>query len=227
LLAAVEPLARAQRAICLKIEPHLPDDPALAARLGALGFRPGAAIQPPRTVLVDLTAEPEELLADMKQGTRYKIRKSGRRGVTVRPGGEADLPAFYALMEATSVRSEFGIHSRAYYRAVYDLFVPAGQGQLLLAEYEGQLLAALVVLAFGDTACYMYGASSDVPDRQEEVLEAQFTERGDGLWGVYRFKRNFFGRLARSAGAWDLVYAPLRYRLYGWALGLYRRLRAG
>ncbi|MGD8623243.1 MAG: peptidoglycan bridge formation glycyltransferase FemA/FemB family protein [Anaerolineae bacterium] len=258
LLAAVEPLAWAQRAICLKIEPHLPDDPALAARLGALGFRPGAAIQPPRTVLVDLTAEPEELLADMKQGTRYKIRKSGRRGVTVRPGGEADLPAFYALMEATSVRSEFGIHSRAYYRAVYDLFVPAGQGQLLLAEYEGQLLAALVVLAFGDTACYMYGASSDerrnlmatyliqweamlwaraqgcrvydlwgVPDQQEEVLEAQFTERGDGLWGVYRFKRNFFGRLARSAGAWDLVYAPLRYRLYGWALGLYRRLRAG
>ena len=46
------------------------------------------------------------LLAGMKQGTRYKIRKSARRGVTVRPGGEADLPAFYALMEATSARNE-------------------------------------------------------------------------------------------------------------------------
>ena len=57
-----------------------------------------------------------------------------------------------------------------------------------------------------------------VPDEDEETLEAEFTQRSDGLWGVYRFKRGFGGRLVRTAGAWDLVYAPLRYRLYTAAL---------
>ena len=56
LLDAIRPLARQQRAICLKIEPDLEDDPALAERLRALGFRPSPqTIQPRRTLLVDLT----------------------------------------------------------------------------------------------------------------------------------------------------------------------------
>ncbi|OQY22259.1 MAG: hypothetical protein B6I35_06510 [Anaerolineaceae bacterium 4572_32.2] len=52
-----------------------------------------------------------------------------------------------------------------------------------------------------------------VPDEDVEKLEAEFTGRRDGLWPVYRFKRGFGGRLTRSVGAWDRVYAPLRYRL--------------
>jgi lipid II:glycine glycyltransferase (peptidoglycan interpeptide bridge formation enzyme) len=62
-----------------------------------------------------------------------------------------------------------------------------------------------------------------VPDREEEVLEAEFAKRSDGLWGVYRFKRGFGGRLVRTTGAWDLVYAPLRYRLYSAAVRLRSR----
>ena len=62
-----------------------------------------------------------------------------------------------------------------------------------------------------------------VPDEEEDVLEAEFTQRHDGLWGVYRFKRGFGGCLVRSAGAWDLVYAPLRYRLYTLAVNWLNR----
>ena len=59
-----------------------------------------------------------------------------------------------------------------------------------------------------------------IPDEDEEALEATFTERSDGLWGVYRFKRGFGGQVVRTIGAWDRVFAPLRYRLYRWALAL-------
>jgi lipid II:glycine glycyltransferase (peptidoglycan interpeptide bridge formation enzyme) len=196
----------------------------------------------------------------MKQKTRYNVRLAGRKGVTVRPGDEGDLPAFYRLMETTAQRDGFGIHTQAYYEAAHRLFVPSGQGNLLLAEYDGQLLAGLVVLAaaHGRAACYMYGASSDahrnlmptyllqweamlwareqgcrvydlwgVPDENEDRLEAEFKGRSDGLWGVYRFKRGFGGRLARSIGAWDLVYSPLRYWLYATAVGWLQQRRAG
>ena len=56
-----------------------------------------------------------------------------------------------------------------------------------------------------------------IPDADAERLEAEFMERSDGLWGVYRFKRGFGGDIVRSIGAFDYVYnAPLyqMYRLY-------------
>ena len=52
-----------------------------------------------------------------------------------------------------------------------------------------------------------------IPDADEETLEAQFTERSDGLWGVYRFKRGF-GTVQRFAGPWDRVYRQIPYLLY-------------
>jgi peptidoglycan pentaglycine glycine transferase (the first glycine) len=259
LLGTIYPVARQQRAICLKIEPDWEDQTELANRLTAFGFRPSPqTIQPRRTLLVDLDAEPDLLLSRMKQKTRYNIRLARRRGVTVRYGDESDLPDFYRLMQLTAERDGFDIHTQAYYEAAHRLFVPASQGCLLLAEHEGQTLAALVAFALGDTACYMYGASSNegrklmptyllqweamlwarergcrvydlwgVPDENEAELEAEFTERNDGLWGVYRFKRGFGGRLVRTAGAWDLVYAPRRYRLYAAAVGWLDRRQNG
>jgi lipid II:glycine glycyltransferase (peptidoglycan interpeptide bridge formation enzyme) len=53
-----------------------------------------------------------------------------------------------------------------------------------------------------------------VPDEDEATLEAQYLERHDDLWGVYRFKRGFGGKLTRFAGAYDRVYDPLLYKAY-------------
>jgi peptidoglycan pentaglycine glycine transferase (the first glycine) len=53
-----------------------------------------------------------------------------------------------------------------------------------------------------------------VPDENEGALEAQFEQRADGLWGVYRFKRGFGGELIRHVGAWVRVLSPARWWLY-------------
>ena len=246
LLDALHRLCRQQRAIFLKVEPDEEDNPALAQRLQGWGFRPSPqTIQPRRTILVDLTQEPEDILARMKSKTRYNVRLAKRKGVTVREGTEHDLGPFYDLMVTTAERDRFGVHSRAYYEAVYQLFVPQGIGRLLLAEYDDDLIAGVMAFACGDKAWYMYGASSDthrnrmpnyllqweamqwaraqgcrtydlwgVPDEDEETLEAHFLERRDGLWGVYRFKRGFGGRVVRYLGAWDYVYRPALYWMY-------------
>ena len=39
-----------------------------------------------------------------------------------------------------------------------------------------------------------------IPDEDEATLEAQYLERNDDLWGVYRFKRGFGGKVIRFAG---------------------------
>jgi lipid II:glycine glycyltransferase (peptidoglycan interpeptide bridge formation enzyme) len=53
-----------------------------------------------------------------------------------------------------------------------------------------------------------------VPDADEDALEAQFSKRSDGLWGVYRFKRGFGGEVKRTTGVYAKVLRPALYWLY-------------
>ncbi len=241
----VDALCRAQHAVFLKVEPDvwepLPDG-FQEEQMG--GFIPGAhTIQPPRTVLIDLSGSEKELLMRMKSKTRYNIRLAGRKDVIIRPS--ADVDVFYRMMLTTGARDEFGIHSLAYYKRAYALFSAQDACALLIATYDEQPLAGLMAFAWGDTAWYFYGASTNlernrmptyllqweamlwarergcttydmwgVPDYPETVLEDDFLDRSEGLWGVYRFKRGFGGEIRRTAGAWDRVYRPVLYRLY-------------
>jgi peptidoglycan pentaglycine glycine transferase (the first glycine) len=241
--------ARKHRAIFVRIEPGLAEEERTMPDrlLGEMGFHTvRRTIQPRRTVLVDISGGEDGILGRMKQKTRYNIRLAGRKGVVVRLGGRDDLPAFTQLVQVTGGRQDFGVHSPAYFRAAYDQFSADDRVGLLLAEYEGRPLAGLMVFALGETAWYLYGASSDeerqrmpayllqweamrwarakgcthydlwgVPDEDEETLEAEFLDRSDGLWGVYRFKRGFGGRLIRWAGAYDRVFNRPLYWLFG------------
>ncbi len=83
-----------------------------------------------------------------------------------------------------------------------------------MATYLLQWEAMRWAKSLGCTTYDLWG----IPDEDEQKLEAEFTQRRDGLWGVYRFKRGFGGVLIRSIGAWDRIYSPLRYRVYRWML---------
>ena len=52
---------------------------------------------------------------------------------------------------------------------------------------------------------------------------ADLGETGNGLWGVYRFKQGFGGRIVAYDGAWDYIYSPLRYRIWSSLLPAVRR----
>jgi lipid II:glycine glycyltransferase (peptidoglycan interpeptide bridge formation enzyme) len=238
------------RASLLKIEPLLWQHEAAAETWQSLSTAPDMhtaadTVQPPRTMILDLTQSEEQLLAAMKPKTRYNIRLAERKEVTVRPGESADLPAFTRLMAHTGQRNAFGTHAPEYYRAAWELFAPDGNAALWLAEFDGRPLAGVMVFTCGQRASYLFGGSSDqerqrmpsyaaqwaairwakaqgcttydlwgVPDADEETLEAQFEERNDGLWGVYRFKRGWGGQIVRTVGCTDRVYNELFYRLY-------------
>jgi lipid II:glycine glycyltransferase (peptidoglycan interpeptide bridge formation enzyme) len=97
--------------------------------------------------------------------------------------------------------------------ATYLYGASADEGRQLMPTYLLQWEAMRWARARG---CRDYDLLG-VPDEDEATLEARFEQRSDGLWGVYRFKRGFGGRLWRTVGAWDRVYNPVvdaMYRLY-------------
>lgn len=252
----VQRLARQSGAFAAVIEPDLLDTPSDRHLLKKLGLQPAEfSVQPRRTIWVNLDVEEDvDILAAMKPKTRYNIGLAKRRGVTVRTGGVEDAELLYALMQTTADRDAFAIHPIGYYRDFVYLFAQGEHAlaRLLIAEYQNEPLAALIVTALGQRAIYLYGASSNahrelmptyllqweamlwarrrgcktydmwgVPDEDEATLEANFEQRNDGLWGVYRFKRGFGGQVVRHIGAWVSVLSPLRWWLFNQA----RRLR--
>ena len=127
LLAALNRLARSNRAVFLRLEPNVLEDAPQAGDLHSAllieGFRPATPLQPHTSLHLDLSPAPEQLLAGMSKGHRADIRRAAREGVSVRSGQSADdMAAFYAIMEQTGTRAEFAIHSRAYYQAAWELF---------------------------------------------------------------------------------------------------------
>jgi lipid II:glycine glycyltransferase (peptidoglycan interpeptide bridge formation enzyme) len=251
----VDQLCKSRRAIFLKVEPDAWEEPDTKERgsehaLIPPGFRSSRqSIQPRRTFLIDLSGDEEQVLARMKQKTRYNIRLALKKGIVVH--SSADVETFYRLMQVTGGRDSFGVHTLSYYRKAYELFHPHAGCELLLAEFEGEPLAGLMVFSNGRRAWYFYGASANehrermptyllqweamrwarglgctlydlwgVPDEDEETLEANFATHSDGLWGVYRFKRGFGGQLRRASGSLDRVYYPAIYGFYRWWSGM-------
>jgi serine/alanine adding enzyme len=274
LLATLDRLARRNRAVFLRLEPNIleSDTPADALHSVLLlhGFQPADPIQPRSTVQLDLTPPPDRLLAAMSKGHRAAIRRAEREGVLVRVGAcEADLDAFYAIMQATGARAAFAIHSREYYQTAWNLFhspnrdSPVGQpgglaetrgSQLLLAERDGKTLAAFLIFAWAGSGLYLYSGSTEeglksganhalqwrallwakergcahydfwgIPDVlgraatfEDVAARAQLEQaaRADPLYGVFRFKKGFGGRVVRYLPAYDRVYLPALYALW-------------
>jgi peptidoglycan pentaglycine glycine transferase (the first glycine) len=193
-------------------------------------------IQMRNTMLIDVRKSEEELLAAMKQKTRYNLRLAERKGVKVRKGNPDDFPILYQMYAETSVRDRFVIRSEAYYREVWERFFAAGMLTPLIAEVEGQAVAGLMLFIFGKQSWYLYGMSRDLfrehmPNYllQWEAIKAskeagcetydlwgapdEFNDN-DPMWGVYRFKVGLGAYEARRIGAWDLPIKPLTYNLY-------------
>jgi peptidoglycan pentaglycine glycine transferase (the first glycine) len=173
ILGQLEQLARAERALFIKIDPDVvwswgleeerlsPLGGAFVEELKARGWRfSDEQIQFRNTVELDLRLSAEDLLAAMKQKTRYNIRLAERKGVTVRAGTPEDYENIVAMYQETADRDNFTIRPPAYYLDIWRTFHEAGLAQPFIAEHGGYPLGAVIVVRYGPKAIYMYGAST-------------------------------------------------------------------
>jgi peptidoglycan pentaglycine glycine transferase (the first glycine) len=213
-----------------------PEAQLVTAQLKCFHATPVQAIQPLRSIVLDLAPDEQTLFAQMKEKWRYNVRLSMRKGVTVRAATSADdVRAWYNIYQTTSERDQFGIHTLDYYLRVWELFGTTGKIRLFLAEHSGRLLAGIFVSLCAGEAIYLYGASSNeqrqlMPNyllqweairwaKQEGASRYDFwgipdTDNDDeAMAGVYRFKRGWGGHVAQYLGGYEIVYHPLLMRI--------------
>ena len=194
------------------------------------------------TVLVDLSVNKEQMLARMKQKTRYNVRLAEKKGIKLRVGKADDLVLLYKMYAETSVRDGFVIRDQGYYRTVWETFMQHTDNgnqpfaEPLIAEFEGEPVAAIVVFYFAGRAYYLHGMSLEVHREkmpnyllQWEAMQRakthgcsvydlwgapdEFVET-DSMWGVFRFKEGLGGTVSRTIGAWDYPASSLWYKIY-------------
>lgn len=253
LFAAIRAALRGRRIVLLKVEPGYDPDPALLRQLGFR--ESPQTVQPPSTIVLHLDEEDAILKRMNQMTRRnirksekqeVQVRQAGREDVASfnrmldetgeRKAFGVHTDRYYARMYELFVPQGDAALLLASYAGtdLAGVFVfQVGDGAWYLAgasrNVERQRMASFGVQWAGIQWARARGAAFydlyGIPDVPETVLEAQFQERSEGLWGVYRFKRGWGGELRRSLGAWDLPYSGPLYWLYQQGLRLRALLR--
>jgi lipid II:glycine glycyltransferase (peptidoglycan interpeptide bridge formation enzyme) len=217
------------------------------------GFKTAAAaIQAPDTVIINLDASCDEILAQMKPKWRYNISLASRKGVQINTENETDkLEIFYNLLKETAQRDKISIHSFNYYKTLFELckiHTDSGiQLRLYTALHENDALAAIIVLFYGQNATYLYGASSNNKRNLMAPYALQWKAMLDAkeagcqhydlfgispnddpnhpMSGLYRFKTGFGGQIVHRTGGWDYPYKPLFYNMFRIAEDFRKKIR--
>jgi lipid II:glycine glycyltransferase (peptidoglycan interpeptide bridge formation enzyme) len=232
-----------RKSIFLHVEPDLEELELEKLKPQLPGFlQVDQTIQPRQTILIDLDGSPEDWLSRMKQKTRYNIRLAQKKAITIKQSDdlgtfeslmkttgsrdgfgvhskeyyEKAYSVFSARKNVILLQAEydgkplamlmgFFKGKRAYYLYGASSDEERQRMPAYLLQFEAMRWAA-------DNHCTEYDLWG-IPDTTMEDLESNFETRSDGLWGVYRFKRGFGGRIFRSSPGFDYVYMPILYNL--------------
>lgn len=201
-------------------------------------------MQPREVLVVDILKDEKDLLSEMKAKTRYNIRLAEKKGVRIFSTRKKKYQeALFELIEATAKRQNILPHPKSYYEKMLSVFSEEDLS-LFVAEFEGYVLAANLILFSGDTAIYLHGGTSDVHREMMAPILLQWEQMreakqrgcrwydfggvrtlssgedqlsGINAWeGITRFKLGFSPDTPTKIfpGCYDVVIDRKRYGLY-------------
>jgi lipid II:glycine glycyltransferase (peptidoglycan interpeptide bridge formation enzyme) len=230
LMKVFHQLGQEENAIFCRINPYQFD---LSASPGSRIVPELTESHPATTLVLDLTLSKEELLKQMKPKGRYNINLARKKGVKV--FRSIDTDTYFQLLQETTKRDQFCGHAQNYYQKMLEAF--QDKGFMLLAEYQGKIIAGGIFTLVGQRAIYYYGASGN-QDRNvmapylvqwEAILEAkrqgckiydflgiapEGAENTHPLAKVTEFKRKFGGKIEKYPKGKDIIFSHWWYFLY-------------
>jgi lipid II:glycine glycyltransferase (peptidoglycan interpeptide bridge formation enzyme) len=192
------------------------------------------------TIFIDLASSQDDILAGFNQSCRRNLRKAEAGGVVIEAveGSQANLDTMFELMKVTEARAKYGLRPKTYFQHYWRSQIEAGQGQILFAKHEGEVLAGIFVTYIGQRSWYKDGGSFD---RNRELQASYAIQWGTMQWlkqrgitsydmvgvpnrdqvgtgdardGLYAFKSKFNPEITEFIGCYDLVLDPVKYAFW-------------
>ena len=189
--------------------------------------------------ILDLTPDTETLLKDMRDTTKYMIRRASKEGVKVYKDNSPDrINEFYERhlrhAQRTNGKLNYTAFSKDFIISLFEIF-DEKDISLFIAEYEWQVEAMVVSVISGHHAAYYLGVSdirhpkfSPAYICQREAIKyakdhgcADYNfrwvppddNRKHPLYGPGLFKRWFGGKDIALTHAHDLIVKPISYMI--------------
>lgn len=227
ILSKIQKIGKKEKSIFIRLSPYKKLSNVKCPMLNVLNDH-----HPEVSLVINLSQSESDILSQMKPKGRYNIKVAERHGVTVE--SSKDVSPFFDLLKKTGNRDGFGIHTESYYQKFLETF--GDNAQLLLAKFEGQVIAGGLFVYLDDWGIYYYGASDNQHRNVMAPYLIQWTaikeskQRGctnyDFLgiapddsknhpWtGVTDFKKKFGGQVVSYPSAQEIVLRPFWHFLY-------------
>lgn len=227
-------VAKREKCVFVRMRPQLGATEDNSKILENLGLKQSPMhLAAEHTVMIDLTASEEEMLARMRRQTRYEVRRADKLGIKVtRSNSEEIFREFHAVQMETARRQGFVPPSLEVLLAEREAF--GDDIQIYVARTaEGEPVAYGLIIGDGREADYYEAASTDLnrklPGAYALLWQAMRDLKKAGyerfnLWGiapagqpghryagVTTFKTGFGGEVVEYVPAHDLVISKVGY----------------
>jgi FemAB-related protein (PEP-CTERM system-associated) len=176
---------------------------------------------------VPLSERAEDAWSQLRKPVQHQIKKSQKKGVQIRVAEKREDMFLYYNMHLQTRAKKHGmpVQPRKYFATLWDTFAASDTLRLLLAEYEGNTIAGIILFASGTTLHYSYGASDE---KYLKLAPNNLLFWHAITWGCEHGYKTFdLGRTARDNEGlmefkrrWGAVEEPLPYYYYPQSAGL-------
>lgn len=204
-------------------------------------------MQPKEIFVIDISKPEDALLGEMKPKTRYNVNLAKKKGVVIKSSRDANkngkdkyVEEFLRLTQEMAVRNGIRAHAQDYYRQMIESF-PDENLAIYVAEYDGKIIAANLVVFFDGCAVYLHGASGNEQRnvmapfllQWQAILDAKELgcryydfggvqtpgakhQKHSSLVGVTNFKLGFSPstQAIEFPGSYDIILNPRKYAVY-------------
>jgi peptidoglycan pentaglycine glycine transferase (the first glycine) len=197
--------------------------------------------QPTHEWVLDLSPTLPELIANMHKKTRYSVRvaespESDLKVKIIENSFVDYLEVFLTMMQITAKRDGFSLHPESYYRNIFNSFEQEKNAFLVLVYHKENLLSVHANIIYGNTAYYLFGATSNefretMPSYKAHITTFEYLKSKsinfynfggievsknseDSLAGVTLYKTRFGGFLKSHEFVFDIVVNKLWYMLF-------------
>lgn len=162
-LAALERIAKEEKAIFIRMNPLWEKNQENQNMFGEMGFKESAmhANAYEATLKLDITVSEEELLKNMRKTTRYLVRQATEnQDITVEKSEKLeDASSYQDLNQKVARRQKFVPFSFEYVKNEFEVFSKDGECLWFFGKYKGETVAAALIVFWSGVAFYHQAAS--------------------------------------------------------------------
>jgi peptidoglycan pentaglycine glycine transferase (the first glycine) len=161
-LKQIKEIGLSENCVFVRVRPQILETLANRLLFKKVGFVPAPMhLHAELTIQLDLSKNEEQLLRGMRKNTRYLVKKAIKENLMVEQSTDLkDIEALYQLQLETVQRSHFTPFTKRFFLEEFKAFLKDDQIRLFKGIYKNKILAAALIVFYGQEAVYHYSGSS-------------------------------------------------------------------